>query len=79
MQTVSLEKQKKKLTDYESSFGAERFGTSCLASPSTRSYNKRVSGYGATHLRPNPCFAPQTSDTRQPLYAIAYEEVIKWD
>ena len=22
--------------------------------PSARSYNKRVSGYGASHLRPNP-------------------------
>ena len=31
--------------------------------------NKRVSGYGATHLRPNPRFA-RTSDTRRTLYAI---------
>ncbi|MBT9145657.1 MAG: hypothetical protein DDT42_01532 [candidate division WS2 bacterium] len=41
-----------------------------LASPfRARSYNKRVSGYGATHLRPNLPFG-QTSDTRKPLYEI---------
>jgi len=32
--------------------------------------NKRVSGYGASHLRPNPRLSARTSDTRQTLYAI---------
>ncbi len=40
-----------------------------LALPSARSHNKRVSGYGASHLRPNPRFA-RTSDTRQTLDEI---------
>lgn len=30
------------------------------------SHNKRVSGYGASHLYPNPRYT-RTSDTRQPL------------
>ncbi len=33
----------------------------------SHSLNKRVSGFGASHLRPNPRFA-RTSDTRWPLY-----------
>jgi hypothetical protein len=33
-------------------------------------YNKRVSGFGASHLRPNPRFA-RTSDTRQTLSDMA--------
>jgi len=47
---------------------ADTFGV--LASPSARSYNRRVSGFGASHLRPNPRFA-RTSDTRRTLYESA--------
>jgi len=47
---------------------AETFGF--LASPSARSYNMRVSGYGASHLRPNPSLSLMTSDTRQPISKI---------
>ncbi len=36
---------------------------------SARSYNSRVSGYDASHLRPNPRFA-RTSHIPQPLYEI---------
>ena len=37
-----------------------------LASPSARSYNRRVSGFVPSALRPNPRYA-RTSDTRQTL------------
>ena len=51
---------------YDSS---ETFGF--LASPTlwVRLPNKRVSSFGASHLRPNPRYA-RTSDTRQPLSEI---------
>ena len=44
--------------------------TLCFASTLTGSHNKRVSGFGASHLRPNPAFG-WTSDTRQPLGDIS--------
>jgi hypothetical protein len=39
------------------------------------SSDKRVSGYGASHLRQNPRYA-RTSDTRQPLGEITVSLII---
>jgi len=39
-----------------------------------RAHNKRVPGYGALHLRPNPRYA-RTSDTRQSLSKEKYAKM----
>jgi len=41
-------------------------------SPLSGSLNKRLSGFGASHLRPNPRYA-LTSDTRRPLAEMLLE------
>jgi len=39
--------------------------------------NKRVSGFSASHLRPNPSLLLRTSDTRQ-MFCKPKLEVSKW-
>lgn len=51
--------------------------TSGAVAPSSSGvYNRRVSGYGASHLLPNPRFA-WTSDTRQPLSEISLDTLYR--
>ena len=57
----------------------KRFVTSLLALTSFGSYNKRVSGFVPSSLRPNPSLPLRTSDTRKRYTPLQNQKYLNYN